>query len=254
MSNRATCRLCHVSAELRESHIFPRSFIKLARDQSMNNKFYEMHDSVDNLIQDGPKERLLCERCEQKLSRYEKYFKEAVHLSRHGIQILQDDRIAVISNLDYRKVKLFLLSVIWRMSISSLPQFESITLGEDEDIIRHMILEADPGASTKYPIGATIPLINGNMQDGWLTTPFVLKRAGGTIYATIIGGILYHFRVAQGSDLPDPQFLLNESGTWPMPITDFRRIPFLMRFIRHQFGGEDAREDRFQEECGTDIP
>lgn len=198
------CRLCHVSSKLQQSHIFPRSLIELARDESMNGRFYEMHDKTSNIIQDGPKEHLLCESCEQRLCRYEKYFKEAIHLSRHGIQIVQDDNFAIISGLDYRKVKLFLLSVIWRMSVSSLPQCESITLNEDEDVIRRMILDDDPGASTKYPIAARIPLINGNMQEAWLTTPFVLEHDDGTVYATMIGGILYHIYVAQREWLARP--------------------------------------------------
>ncbi len=236
------CRLCHVSSELRNSHIFPSSFIKLTRDESINGRFCEIHDRVNSIVQDGPKEHLLCERCEQRLGRYEKYAKEAIHLSRHDIDILQDDNIAVIANLDYRKVKLFLLSVIWRMSVSSLPQCESVVLGEHEDIIRRMIIEDDPGESGKYPIAAMLPLINGNMQEGWLITPFVSKQDDGNIYATILGGILYYICVAPKADLLDPRFVLKESGTWAMPMADWRRIPFLNEFFSRQFGGDDAHD------------
>ena len=74
----------------------------------MNHRFYELRDKASNVIQDGPKEYLLCDGCEQRLSRYEKYFKEAIHLSRHGIQVVQDRSYATIRNLDYSRVKLFL--------------------------------------------------------------------------------------------------------------------------------------------------
>ncbi len=210
----------------------------------MNNRFYEMHNGASSLIQDGPKEYLLCADCEQKLSRHEKYFKEAVHLSRHGIQIVQNDSIAVISNLDYSKVKLFLLSVIWRMSVSSLPQFERISLGEHEDIIRRIIIDESPEETDNYSIGAMIPLMNGKIEEGWLCTPFVMKHGGGPIYAMIIGGILYLVCVARGSVLHDSKYLLNESGTWAMPLIEFDRIPFLKEFITSQFGNKDPSTDR----------
>lgn len=208
----------------------------------MNGRFYEMHDGTSNTIQDGPKEHLLCKDCEQRLSQCEKYFMETVHRSKHGIDILQDDSIAVIANLDYRKMKLFLLSVIWRMGVSSLPQCQSVVLGEHEDIIRLMILEDDPGESSKYPIAGQIPLINGNMQEGWLITPFVSKQGEGNIYATILGGILYYICVAPGATLLDPRFVLKESGTWTMHIADWARIPFLKEFFTRQFGGDDTHD------------
>jgi len=228
----ALCRLCRTSSELCESHIFPRSFIKLVRDED-TNKFYQMHDKVDNLIQDGPKERLLCGECEQKISRYEKYFKEGVHLSRHGIGIVQARDSAVIRNLDYSKAKLFLLSIIWRMSVCCLPQFESISLRESEDVIRRMVMEEDPGESRMFPICALIPLIDGKVEECVLCTPSVSKH--NEVYAFIIGGILYFVSVRHGNAFPDPMYLLNESGTWVMPLVDFHKVPFLGEFLARHF-------------------
>ncbi len=113
-----TCRLCHAPSELRESHIIPSSIIKLIRDETLDNRFYQLFNKLNQTIQDGPKEYLLCNSCEQKIGSYEKYFKEGVHCSRHGIEIKHNQRVAVIDNLDYKKMKLFFLSLLWRMSIS----------------------------------------------------------------------------------------------------------------------------------------
>lgn len=64
---------------MRESHIIPRSIIKLIRDKTLDNRFYELHNKLNQTVQDGPKEYLLCDDCEKKIGRYENYFKEAVH-------------------------------------------------------------------------------------------------------------------------------------------------------------------------------
>lgn len=240
MKKNDTCRLCLKSSELQESHIIPRSIIKLIRDEKLNNRFHELHDKKNKTIQDGPKEYLLCNDCEQKISRYEKYFKESIHLSRHGIEIKQNENFAIIENLNYCKTKLFFLSLLWRMSISSRPEFENVHIGNEEETIRKMIATDDPGKSSEYSINAVIPMINQKMQEGWSTTAFV-SESQPTVYAILIGGILYYISgvLQNRSFLPEPllstnpEFLLNESGRWIIPLTDFYNIPCLKEYIDH---------------------
>jgi len=235
MKDSNTCRLCHASSELRESHIIPRSIIRLIRDETLDNRFYELHNKLNQTIQDGPKEYLLCDDCEQKIGRYEKYFKEAIHFSGHGIEITQNGQFAVINNLDYKKMKLFFLSLLWRMSISSLPEFEVVCIEDGEETIRQMIAREEPVGSSEYSVSGIIPLINQKMQEGWSTTAFVSKSPQTTLYGIVIGGILYSISTAhQDSSLP-VELLLNESGRWVIPLTDFNSIPFLRKYIDRHF-------------------
>jgi hypothetical protein len=236
MKSKGTCRLCHTSSLLSESHIVTGSIFSLVRDKTMNNRFYEIGGKTKNIVQDGPKEYLLCDKCEQKIGRYEKYYKEAVHLSRHGIEIIQADGIAIIGNLDYNKVKLFLLSVLWRMSVSSLPQFADVSLANNEDAIRRIILEEKPGKSCEYPIAAIIPLIDGKMEEGWMCFPIIANHPlYRTFYYLIIGGILYLISMAQQDNFFH-KYRLHESGHWAMPLIDFHKIPFLKDFVDSNFG------------------
>ena len=235
MADDNTCHLCQRDSELRESHIIPRSIIKMVRDKSLNNRFYELKDGQDRIIQDGPKEYLLCDGCEQKIAFYEQYFKEAVHFSRHGTEKKHDGKRLLIENLDYRKMKLFFLSILWRMSISSRPEFNVVSVKKDEERIRRMILKEEPGDSAEYPVGAIVPLINGRNQEGWSTTAFVLKSDAETIYTIMIGGILYFIStVRRGTCMPSAR-LLNESGCWVMEIHDVGNIPFLQEYIEQHF-------------------
>jgi hypothetical protein len=230
MKSESTCHLCLTSSSLRESHIVPSSIFSLVRDKTMNNRFHKIGNETKNIVQDGPKEYLLCDKCEQKISHYEKYYKEALHLSRHKIEIIQNDKVAIIKNLDYKKIKLFLLSILWRMSISSLPQFANVSLVNNVDVIRKIISEEKPGRSHEYPIAATIPLIYGKMQEGWMCFPIISDCPDGTIYAMVIGGILYEISMTQHDHYFD-KWLLYESGHWAMPLIDFYKIPFLKNFV-----------------------
>lgn len=234
MKSESTCRLCLTSSSLRESHIVTGSIFDLVRDKTMKNRFYKIGSKTDEIVQDGPKEYLLCDKCEQKIGRYEKYYKEAVHLSRHKIKIMQNDKFAIIRNLDYRKIKLFLLSILWRMSISSLSQFTNVSLANDEEIIRKLILEENPGRSNEYPIAAIIPLISGKMEETWMCFPIISDHPDGTTYYMVIGGILYSISMTQHNQYFD-KWLLYESGHWVMPLIDFYKIPFLKNFVDSNF-------------------
>lgn len=233
MKDGNTCRLCLAISKLQESHIIPRSIIKLIRDETLDNRFYELNYNLYKTIQDGPKEYLLCNDCEQKIGRYEKYFKESIHLGRHGIEIRHNQQRAIVNNLDYCRLKLFFLSLLWRMSISSRPEFENVYIGDNEETIRKMIVTEEPGNSSEYPVNAIIPLINHKMQEGWSTTAFVSKGRP-TVYAIVIGGVLYYISTAHQSRSIPSELLLNESGRWIMPLTDFYSIPFLKEYIDHR--------------------
>ena len=227
-----TCRLCYTNSSLKESHIIPKFMLRFIRDKTMDNRFYELGINTNKIVQDGPKEYLLCNECEQKIGRFEKYFKENIYLKHHRATMVQDNRCFMFNNLDYRSIKLFLLSVLWRMSISSLDQFDSVSLEEDEDKIRNMIYEENSGKRNDYPIVGIIPLINGRFQESWMCFPLVDKIKN--IHCIIIDGILYIISLTQ-YDLNLSECMLNESGNWKMPALDIYQIPFLMDLIESTF-------------------
>ena len=235
MKDSNTCRLCLSISELRESHIIPSCIFKLIRDKKLNHRFYQLFNRQNQEIQDGPKEFLLCCNCELKISLYEKYFKEVIHFNKHGTKKIHDEKVFVIENLDYKRIKLFFLSLLWRMSISSKPEFENVCIGDNEEIMRKMIINEDPGNSSKFSVTAVIPLINQRNQEGWSTNAFDLKNQQVTIYSIVIGGILYSVSTAcQNSFFPE-NLLLNESGRWIIPLRDISEIQFLWEFVKHHF-------------------
>ena len=128
MEVKGACRLCYTNSSLKESHIIPKSTFKFIRDKAMDNRFYELGINTNKIIQDGPKEYLLCNECEQIIGRFEKYFKESIYMRRQRITKKLDNRCFIFNNLDSRIIKLFFLSILWRMSISSLDQYDSISL------------------------------------------------------------------------------------------------------------------------------
>jgi len=233
MKNTGVCKLCKTTCELQESHIIPRLAIKLIRDENLNNRFYELFSKQSKIIQDGPKEYLLCSTCERHIGNYEKYFKEAIHLNRHKTKKYIIEKNLIIENLDYKKIKLFFLSLLWRASISSKPEFENVCIGDNEEIIRQMILNGSPSRSSEFSITAIVPLINNRHKESWATNFFDLKYERlPTIYSIVIGGILYSISSTHQNMFPE-ELILNESGRWIMPLEDVSKIRCLWESIKN---------------------
>tara|TARA_B100000315_G_scaffold8245_1_gene8198 strand:+ start:51617 stop:52018 length:402 start_codon:yes stop_codon:yes gene_type:complete len=101
-------------------------------------------------LQKGIREYLLCEQCEGSLSKYERYvsliLSGQIHIAPH-----RNGKLVYLEGVDYKQLRLFGLSVLWRASVSSLKIFEQVKLGPHEEILRRMILNEDPGKPDKYP-------------------------------------------------------------------------------------------------------
>ncbi|WP_429110347.1 hypothetical protein [Aeromonas media] len=123
------CHLCQKEAELQESHIFPRSYFK--RIKSGGGQVLEIttdRDSQPSLSNFDPKEHLLCFECEQHISnKYEAYgtqiFRRAKDIERECLHVK-------IKNFNYNKFYLFLTSILWRASISTIERYRHINFDE----------------------------------------------------------------------------------------------------------------------------
>ena len=150
--------------------------------------------------QKGLREKLLCANCETKLSQLELYAKTAFDGKCAERRL---PRVIIVKDVDYKKFKLFLLSVIWRASISSLDFFSEVNLGYHEEILRKIILSEDPGSSDKYGI-VPFALVDGHkIETGIITQPSRKKMYGQVGYKFIFGGFMWAYFVSSIS-APDP--------------------------------------------------
>ena len=84
---------------------------------------------------------MLCQNCEQKLSKLETYgalfLKELAKQKR----IYTGEHFCyVIEEFDYQKLKLFLLSILWRAGVSSLEAFKAVQLGIYANELRGILI------------------------------------------------------------------------------------------------------------------
>ena len=239
----AVCALCKRNGDLQNSHILPEFFYKLVYDPKPR-RFHAISaiaSEPERYEQKGVRERLLCRECEQKLGRWEHYAK-AAFVDARGVQITQQQDAVVFGNLDYKLFKLFQLSLLWRMSVSTLDFFKGISLGPYEEKIRLALINEDPLRPDQYACWMIVVLLNGKFYTDWIIEPTVARVGGRHVYSLVITGILFNFYVGKQPLLPSiASHVLNERGEMSVSVMEMREIPFLIKFARRLVHARDAR-------------
>ncbi len=199
------CKLCQENVDLvRKSHIIPDFMYKELFDDK--HRFFEAKiddDAIKKRIhQSGIHEpNILCKKCEnERLGNLERYASMFFYkrppeffrneINRHGM------KYTLCKEIHYSNFRLFLLSIIWRASISKLPNFNDVNLGPHENSIREMILYEDPGDPKVYPC-LMVSYLNQKEIPHQIIGQFILSKKGGAYtYFILIGGILYIYFIS----------------------------------------------------------
>jgi len=102
-------------------------------------------------------EELVCEPCERLFSRGDDYAAQFfLNQFREDGQPLNASTGEVMAyrydNIDYRKLKLFAISLLWRVAASSIVFCARVTIGPHEERARQLILANDPGAPEDFSV------------------------------------------------------------------------------------------------------
>jgi hypothetical protein len=161
------------------------------------------------LIQKGKRERLLCHNCEQFISPLEKYVKEVLYDGVKSVSYLGPN----IEGIDYITFKLFQLSLLWRVGVSSLDFFSDVSLGPHEERLRKMLLDRNPGKSYEYGCMIIMPVSKKHGLIDLVFNPETLMMDGHRWCRLIIGGVFWMFIVSKHSEkYKNRHFFLSEQG------------------------------------------
>ncbi|VAW81253.1 hypothetical protein MNBD_GAMMA12-1540, partial [hydrothermal vent metagenome] len=110
------CHLCLHDKPLKKSHIIPEFVYKSLYDEKHRYHILSTFKATKTAQQQkGLREPLLCELCEEKLSKYERYvsliFTGAIPTTENT-----NGDLITINGLKYKEFKLFALSILWRAS------------------------------------------------------------------------------------------------------------------------------------------
>src|SRR5271170_5802593 len=109
-----------------------------------------------------------------------------------GVTMKQKGKILKLSNLNYRKFRLFLLTLLWRTGVSELEFFSETNLGDKhQEILRCALLAEDRLEPLQYPCFMSVVCINRQLQTDWISQPMHNKSGSYHCHCVIINGILF---------------------------------------------------------------
>lgn len=170
--NKGICKLCKVKKSLCiQSHILPKHSYKILKendyclyiDKETINKKSKQKDYSGVFEKD-----ILCKDCESLLSNSETYAYNLIYENKiKNISLKIKDDLIIISGdgYDFKKTKLYFLSILWKSSISSKDFFKDIRLNnKDEENIRRVLLGEDLNIENISIFLTLPPLINGTFN------------------------------------------------------------------------------------------
>lgn len=189
----ATCRLCLKEKKLCDSHIFPEYMYTHCYDE--NHKYNEFNAKIGEFNKRRPQgiyEPLLCKKCEEIIQIYEDHAKIILY-KRVKPLIRSNQKPCTIDDYDYLKFKLFVLSLLWRASVSNHDMYKLISLGKYENKLRELLLHKQNTPVDMFPSYLYQTLINDELADGvFLEIHSSKAKIGGkTIYQFIADGIFF---------------------------------------------------------------
>jgi hypothetical protein len=196
------CKLCLQQANLiSKSHIIPFSYIKKLRDK--DNRFiiaktesWENPSWKQNFFYESS---ILCKNCdnelisgfERELANFDRILHErAAKGFDIGSHIVRPPTHKLVS--DYPKLKLAILSIVWRAHVSQNPFFKGIDIGSHAEKIRNYLLSKSPGVDIDIRISAFGLLAQFNKIIGIITQPVMAHGDGLNYVVLILNGIVFN--------------------------------------------------------------
>lgn len=207
------CRLCRTVSELRHSHVIPRFMYR--RMSGLSGETPQRFSSQRATDRPGHlKEYMLCEACEREFSDYERLASQFVARLCKMPDAISMEPIRQ-TTLDYTRLKLFFLSVLWRCAVCTDSIVHRVELGPHLCALTTLLLRRDPGAENEIPILLRLLAQSTEVKHAVLTVPERTRlngRSGYQMYG--IGLEISWVLDKRGASREDVPYILKSDGTW----------------------------------------
>ena len=165
------CHLCQQDLELQDSHIISEAFWSGLYNEKHKALPISLGNNQLDPVQKGIREKLLCRACEGKFSKWENTLKRDLidfeNLSSNFLNITKVKRGLIrVQGIRYKDFKLAVLSLLWRMSISSNPFYSSYKLGPYEETLRNILHSEIHTNERQFPISVSRYELDGKFDPG----------------------------------------------------------------------------------------
>jgi len=189
-----------------------------------------------------PKEHILCSSCAARIASWDEYGKRVTQAFAEDLTGLEGR--GLVFEADYAELRLWMLSLLWRMYIAKGPAWLDVALMPcDADNLRALLLRGTPGHAGEYPVGCILPSFDDKHLD-FSFQPGCVERLGERLIRAAFRGILFFFWIKE--DAKDEElepFHIRPDQNWVVPVVDWKDIDFLRHWVEAQRDGGGAARD-----------
>ncbi len=245
------CKFCNLNKSLVKSHIIPESFY---RDIQLPNKPFKIYSAKEGVhtkrSQIGLYDpNILCSGCEGKFHLYDDYGTKVLLQSLLKIEYVKDNNEIIgyqIYDIDYKKFKLFIMSMLWRADISSKEELKAVHLGPYSKKLEDHIKFDNPGDMHDFAVYLAEQKFHKSLPI--MITPHKVRWLDMNFYEIAMGRYKAFIKV-------DNRSVPNDKISWTLqpdkpllvPYFDFTGTPFekivgsVIRVTRQLETGENPR-------------
>jgi hypothetical protein len=193
-NNISECRFCGKIRPLCESHIISKFVykpIKSKQKKILVIGFDRKLIKVDE-TQDGPKEFLFCMECERKRNKFETYFSLLINNN----EFYKPYSKYMVYNLDYAKIKLFVMWNIYAYHVSSLKYYKEFDIYLDD--LKDMLNKNDPGDISEYGFLLWYVIDEGSNVKKFILLPNAKPVNNQIVMDFIVCGLIFRCLIPGG--------------------------------------------------------
>ena len=222
------CKLCREEKPLiGKSHIYPQFLYQGVFDETNRTVLQHLKKDSHQFFQTGFYDKyILCGHCDNVILGSLERYAASVFYNPHTtnsvsiteIREREDLTVMNVQNIDYKKFKLFVLSLLWRAHISTNGFFKEVEVSQIEAQLRSMLFNNDLADDKDFQLSITrIDRPNGAAID-MIPNPKINFKQKLKVAIFIIGGLIYAIELKRESGFSFfPDFSLKPSNEMLIP-------------------------------------
>ena len=215
-----TCKLCGQTANLVESHVIPKALHMHTLTEDGLKK-YSVNVPYGEKSPTGEYGRFVCQCCENIFGPYDAYgvtFVKTYEDGKNGEPLLDSFENGFTADVDYKMLKLWILSMLWRADACERKFFDGINLGDKwRKTLTASVRRQAPGFDDDFAVIATL-FDKGKLGSEMLHPPVRTRFKDRNFYSFYLyRGFTFFIKVDQRKLLPECVPLTLRKGE-PFPI------------------------------------
>jgi hypothetical protein len=231
----STCRSCEKSAQLIKAHIIPSSFYQPLRVTGLPKEYSTAPGVYSKRRPNGIYDKgILCAACDNSLGRWDGYAAKVLcrPLGDFGdVEQIKTQERFVLHPVEYKALKLFFVSLLWRCHISTHTFFEQVNLGRWASTARDMLATDDPGPPEVF--GMSLVRYDHRFAAS-IHGPEVIRVDGVNMYRLSLPNYAVLVTVDKRGPARDlGHFLLSPNGPFFVLVSDFEKSISFKEALEH---------------------